>query len=348
VMGKESDGRERVLPVGKLPPEVLAGVLARCAGESKDIVVPARLGEDAAVLRIGRRLVAVGADPVTFPTPRPGFFAVHVNANDIAVTGAAPQFYLLTLLLPTGTSVGEVHYIMDGALEAGRSVGAVLVGGHTEVTGAVSTPVVSVCMFGQLVRTEPLATGNGKVGDAVIQVNALGTEGTAILAHEQRSVLIGKVGGEVVAQAAAFVDFPGISVVKPALLAATRLPVHALHDPTEGGIVTGLRELATASGTGLRIDGPELIVAPETQAICDACGVDPLGIISSGCLLMSVPQKHADGCVAMLVDGGFPARRIGSLTAQEGECLITDAQGGEHELPQFAVDELAGPPAHDM
>lgn len=340
-MGKESDGRERVLPVGKLPPEVLADVLARCSGESRDVVVPPRLGEDAAVLRIGRRLIAVGADPVTFPTPRPGFFAVHINANDIAVTGGVPQFYLVTLLVPAGTSVGEIHDIMDGALEAGSSVGAELVGGHTEVTAAVSIPVVSICMFGQLVRTGPLATGNGKVGDALIQVNALGIEGTAILAHEQRSMLIEEVGEEVVGRAAAFVDSPGISVVNPALLSATRLPVHALHDPTEGGIATGLRELATASGAGLRIEGSELIVAPETQVVCDACGVDPLGIISSGCLLMSVPQKHADGCVAMLVDGGFPARRIGSLTAQEGECLITDAQGGEHELPQFAVDELA-------
>ncbi|MBT3374408.1 MAG: hypothetical protein HN742_19740 [Lentisphaerae bacterium] len=341
-MNEERGGNGRILPVGKLPPDLLEGILERCSGESKDVVVPPRAGEDAAVLRMGRRLIAVGADPITFPTPKPGFFAVHINANDIAVTGAAPQFYLLTLLLPPGTSAAEVYSIVDGALEAGRQVGATLVGGHTEVTGAVTTPVVSICMFGQLLRPEPLATGNGKPGDAVIQVNPLGIEGTAILAYEHEARLVEELGRELVSRALAFAETPGLSVVEPALLAASRLPVHAMHDPTEGGIATGLRELAGASRTGVRIDAGELIIAAETEAVCNACGVDPLGMISSGCLLMSVPEKHAGGCAAMLEEAGFTARRIGSLTDQEGQCRVVGSNGDEWDLPEFSVDELAG------
>ena len=333
--------RDEEMPVGKVPPEVLQRLLELPRAACEELVVPPELGEDAAVLRMGRRLVAVATDPVTFPTPRPGFFSVHVNANDLAVTGAAPRFFTLTIMLPPGATQRLVATITADALEAAEAVGAVLIGGHSEVTEAVRIPVVSVTMFGELLRAAPVRTGDGRPGDAIIQVNPLGIEGTAILACEHRDALVRELGAELADRAANFIFEPGLSVVAPAVLAATRFGVHAMHDPTEGGIATGLREIAAASGTGLAVRQRDLLTADETTRICAVLGYDPLGLISSGCLLITLRPKYAEAAADMLRGAGFPSACIGFLTDSPGECLMELAAGGRLELPSFAVDELA-------
>jgi len=332
---------DREIPVGKLPPELLQRFLDMPRRTCPELVTPPGLGEDAAVLRLGRRLVAIATDPITFPTPRPGFFAVHVNANDIAVMGALPRYFTLTIMLPPGATEAQAAGIMSDALEAAEALDLILLGGHTEVTAAVRITVVSVTMFGELLRPEPLQTGAGRPGDAVIQVNCLGIEGTAILASEHREELAAELGAELVERAAGFVFEPGLSVVRPAVFAATRLDVHAMHDPTEGGVATGLREIALASRTGLLVRAPDLLTADETRRICRSLGCDPLGLISSGCLLLTLHERHAAPAVAMLNEAGFPAAHIGALTDSPGQFLLEDADGARRELPHFAVDELA-------
>ncbi len=332
---------DRALPVGKIPPGLLQRLLSLPRQSSPELLVSPGLGEDAAVLQLGNRLIAVGSDPITFPTLRPGFFAVHVNANDMAVTGATPRFFTLTMMLPPGATERLAAEIMVDAIEAAESVGAILIGGHSEVTAAVNIPLVSVTMFGELLCPEPLRTANGQPGDAVIQVNALAIEGTAILASEHRERLVRELGMELVDKAAGFLFDPGISVVVPARLVATRLAVHAMHDPTEGGIATGLREIAAASGTGVVIKQDGLLMAEETRQICEVLGCDPLGIISSGCLLFTIEQKHAAAAVNFLGEAGFAAARIGFLDESPHAYIMKDAEGVRKSLPEFAVDELA-------
>ncbi len=330
------------LPVGKIQEDVLGQLLAVARRECPDLRLAPDFGEDAAVVKIGSRLVAVGADPITFATPRPGFFAVQVNANDLAVTGALPRYFTLTVLLPPGACAEDAVEIVADACEAADAHGMVLIGGHTEVTEAVRSTVVSVTMFGELMRPEPVRTGDGQPGDTVIQVNALGIEGTAILASAHRDELASQIGTALVDRAAGFSTDPGLSVVAPAVFAASRLGVRAMHDPTEGGIATGLRELGTASGTGIEIDPAALLVAPETTAICDLLGYDPLGIISSGCLLLTVPGDRDAASVELLRGAGFDAGRIGVLTETSGEFVMRTGSGPACVLPTFTVDELAG------
>ena len=299
-------------------------------------------GEDAAVVDFTPGLWVVTSDPITFKTPRPGYYAVHINANDIAVMGARPRFFTFTLIAPTQSTEEQVTAIVADVLEASNALGAVLIGGHSEVSEVVNAPLISLTMLGDLIAGRPFQTADGLVGDAVIQVNPMAIEGTSILASEFFSRLEQNFGAELVGRAAGFLYEPGLSVVGPAHLAARHLEVHAMHDPTEGGIATGLREIAKGSGAGLEIHGNRLLIAPETRAICDFLGYDPLGLISSGCLLFTVASDQARVATDLMLEHGYPAAVIGTLTPDRNEFLIRETDGGTRPLPDFAADELAG------
>jgi hydrogenase maturation factor len=327
------------LPAGKLPPAALAGILELTGTPPPELLVPPALGEDSAVLHLPDGLIAVGADPITFPTPKPGHFAVCVNANDMAVTGARPQYFTLTLLLPEGSTARQAREIVEQAVVTGRDLGVTLIGGHTEVTPSVNVPVLAVTMFGRLVRPTPLRTGGAQAGDRILQVNPYALEGTAILASEREAQLKDVVSGADLRQAQTLLEDPGICVVQPALLIAEHGGIHAMHDPTEGGVATGLREMAEASGVGLRVNATAMQRLPVTERICEPLGINPLGLISSGCLLVAVAPKDASWACRTLSSAGYPVADIGVFTDEPAMVLVTD--GGVGELPVFAVDELA-------
>ena len=328
------------IPEGKVPPSLLSRLLGLARRPHPALLVGPSLGEDAAVIRLEDRTLVVTSDPITFRTRRPGTYAVHINANDIAAMGGRPSFFTLTLLLPPGATEDQAEAIVADAARAGDGLGVVLIGGHSEVSAAVRTAVVSVTMLGHLIGERPLRTADGRPGDAIIQVGPMGVEGTSILAAEHRRTLLQTLDPALVDRAEGFLEDPGLSVVGPAGLAAAHLEVHAMHDPTEGGLATGLRELASASNAGLIVDEEKILVAPETQAICGALGVDPLGLISSGCLLFTVSEDQAGQALELLGRSGYAAVRIGRLTGEAGVYLLRQALGRVRELPVFAADEL--------
>ncbi len=347
VTEKTAESATPALPRGKVPPPLLERLLALPRRTRPEIILGPKAGEDAAVVTPGTKPVAVTADPITFPTPRPGWYAVHVNANDLAVTGAKPDYFTLTIMLPLGSTEADAESIMRDALAAADEVGAALIGGHTEVTAAVNTPVVSVTMFGTLVGAAPVLTGGGRAGDAIIQVNPMALEGTTVLATTYRQRLETEISPELVSRAASLATTPGLSVVKPAMLALERFTVHAMHDPTEGGLATGLREMAAASGLGLDIHAPRLLVRPETLQICNKLKYDPFGLLASGCLLLSVPEEEAAEAVKTFQKAGHGAARIGFFTARPGEYRVLNKGGDMRELPSFETDELTRPAADD-
>lgn len=326
---------------GKVPPEVLARILALPRATCEELLVAPALGEDAAVLGLKGGPLIVTSDPITFPTPRPGHFAVCVNSNDIAAMGGRPRYFVMTVMMPPGSTAEELLAIEKDAVSTADAAGIVLVGGHTEVTPAVKWPVVSVTMFGELVAPAPLRTGGAQAGDAILQVGFLAIEGTAILAGEYGDRLRRELGELVVASAMRRLEDPGISVLGPALRLAASAGVHALHDPTEGGLATGLREMAEAAGLGARVEEEHLLRLPETDAICRCLGMDPLGLISSGCLLAAAEAGVAGILVGELRACGYAAGCIGTFTRSPG-LWLTSVQGNVcRELPRFGVDELA-------
>ena len=329
------------LTPGKIPPGVLERLLNLPRRTNPALLVGPGPGEDAALLRLRERRVVVSSDPITFRTPRPGYYAVHINANDIAAMGASPEFFTLTLIMPPQSTEKEIAKIWIDAVDAADTLQAVLVGGHSEISTAVITAVISVTMFGKLIKDRPFKTGDGLPGDAIIQVGPMGIEGTSILASENKSSLEQEFGPDFTELAAGFLFDPGLSVVTPASLAAENLDVRAMHDPTEGGLATGLIEIALASGTGLVVSEEKLLLRPETLKICRFLKYDPLGLISSGCLLFTVEAKEADKAVQLMEEAGFASACIGRLTENKEQYFLEDRTGMRSKLPMFAVDELA-------
>lgn len=330
------------LPLGKLPPDLLAAVLAPLAPRDHQVCVGPRIGEDAAVLDLGDRLLVAAADPITFATEEIGRYVVAVNANDIAVRGARPRWLLATVLLPRGTTADDVRALMAEVGSACRALGIDLIGGHTEVTDAVTRPVVAGTLLGEVQPGRLVTSGGARPGDVVLLGGALAIEGTAVLAREAAADLLARgVPAETIARARDLLRAPGISIVGMARAVCDAVRPHALHDPTEGGLATALAELAAASGTGIRLDtSAPLPILPETHAICATLGLDPLGLLASGALLAAVGPADVAPALAALQRCGASGCVIGQVTEASAGVTIT-GPGGNRVLPTFARDELA-------
>jgi hydrogenase maturation factor len=330
-----------VLPTGKLPPEMLDRLLRNLQCEDPRVLVGASVGEDAATLDFGDRYLVAKSDPITFATDRIGWYAVHVNANDVATRGATPRWMMMTLLLPEGVATWEMaESIVSQTAEACRELGVTLVGGHTEVTYGLPRAVVVGHMLGEVARDRLVTSGGARPGDAVVLAGAVAVEGTALIGREfgARAQALG-VDVQTLEAARRLLDDPGISVVRAAHLAIDAVPVHAMHDPTEGGLATGLHELAWAAGTGMEVYGDAVPILPECRELCAAFSLDPLGLIASGALLVVVGPGDVAALGAAYGNAGLPWARIGTVTDRTLGLRIV--RGGLAEpLPRFDQDEI--------
>jgi hydrogenase expression/formation protein HypE len=327
-------------PVGKLPAEHLARLLARYAPTDESVLVGPGVGHDAAVISFGDRCLVAKTDPITFASDQIGWYAVQVNANDVACTGAACRWFLATLLLPedrTGPSL--VDTVFAQMAEACDDLGIQVVGGHTEITHGIDRPIVIGCMLGEVERGRLVRPDGARPGDALLLTKGVAIEGTAIIARENVAEMEDVEAG-LVDRCRAFLYSPGISVVKDAAIACSAGEVHAMHDPTEGGLATGLWELAEAARAGLVVYEEAIPVFEETRLLCERLAVDPLGLIASGALLMAARAGDADAILDALRRGGIEAARIGEVTERRRGLIIRGADG-ERPLPRFDRDELA-------
>ena len=331
-------------PLGKLPAEHLARLLARHAPSDQRVVLGPGVGRDAAVISFGDRYLVAKTDPITFASDEIGWYAVHINANDIACTGATACWFLATLLLPEArTDEASVDTIFDQIAGACAELGVELVGGHTEITHGLDRPIVSGCMLGEVTPDQLVRPDGARPGDALLVTKGIAVEGTAIIAREKNSELAG-LDGFFLKQCREFLHDPGISVVRDASLATATGEVHVMHDPTEGGLATGLWELAAASEVGLEVDQAAIPILPETQVLCARLGLDPPGLIASGALLLAVAPDDAAVILAALNDAGIAAARIGRVVERErGVVLLAGAglQPRPRPLPRFERDEIA-------
>lgn len=333
---------DTLLPTGKLPPELLDELLARHSRPDPRVVLGPRTGEDAAIIDMGDRYLVAKTDPITFATDEIGWYAVNVNANDVACCGAVPRWFLATLLLPERrTDSALVERIFAQIAHACAALDVTLCGGHTEITYGLDRPIVVGQMLGEVSLDAFLTTSGALPGDALILTKGIALEGTAIIASEKRAELAGTMDGEELDRCAGLLHDPGISVVPDADCAISAGGVHALHDPTEGGLATSLWELARAAGVGVRIDEDALPVLESCRALCRHFDLDPLGLIASGALLIAAASDAADGIVAALAGIGVSACRIGEVVTDSEGCTLLDASGRRRPLPHFPRDEIA-------
>lgn len=327
--------------VGKLPPDLLSRLLRDLPGDDR-LLVPPGVGRDAAAVEAGDRVLILTADPVSFTAERAGWYAVHISANDVACLGGEPRWFLATVIAPPHTEEAALHQLVADIGRACTEVGAVAVGGHTEISDAVTQVIVAGAMVGETTPDRLLRGDLVREGDAILQVGPVAIEGTALLARAAAPRLAAAgVPPQSIAAAAALLFDPGISVL-PMARALWDLPgLHALHDPTEGGIATGCWELGAAAGLGLVMEKAALLVHPLTRRLSAALSVDPIGLLASGTLLASVDSAHSDPALAALQSAGFPAQRIGRLGPPGGPGILLQEDGTTTPLPRFDRDEVA-------
>ena len=332
----------QALPIGKLRAETLQAIFDKHHTKDPRVVVGPRVGEDAAVIDMGDRYLVATSDPITFATAEIGWYALHVNANDIAVRGARPRWFLATILLPAGAaSEASVQTLFEQLAAACEELQVALVGGHTEVTHGLDRAIVVGTMLGEVARDRLVTTRGARVGDAVVMTKGVPLEGAAIIAREKEADLVARgMPATVLRRAKGLLRTPGISVLPEAEIACELVDVHAMHDPTEGGIATALWELADAAGVGLRIDRERIMVLPEAVQLCAAYGLDPLGTIASGALLMTLGPADASLVIHALARESIDCHFIGQVVPRsEGVTLVENNQ--RRPMPIFPQDEIS-------
>lgn len=331
---------------GKLPPADLERlVLGRLKRRRSDVLVPAALGEDSVVVDFGAEVCVLSTDPITGAGEGAGRLAVHVSCNDIAANGATPVGVQVVLLLPEDTDPSAIASLMDEVEQGCAELQIEVLGGHTETTSRVLAPVVVATALGRAPKNRYVTSGGARAGDAVVVTKGVGLEGTAILATDWASVIRRKAEeglgaadepgalDEVLARARAF--SAEISAVRDGW-AAAEFGVSAMHDVTEGGLYGALYEMGRASDVSFCITEADVPVRPETRLISGYLGLDPLGLISSGTMLITCPD--GPGLVRHLAEAGVSAYIIGRVCAGEISTLIRE--GSPRPLPVLAEDEL--------
>ena len=332
-------GRSEKLPEGKIPPHVLREVLRRLDGGAGLDPGPAS-GEDAAVAVAGSEpRIVLAADPITFPSAEPGWHAVVVNANDVAATGGEPRWFLSSILVPPGTDAARIVQIAEGIRAGCREVGAIPAGGHTEITSAVRHEVVAGAMVGVAHPERVKPSGGAREGDLLVMTKGIAIEATAIVATEFAEDVSRSFGPEFRERSAGFLKDPGISVVREARIAAGTPGVHAMHDVTEGGVATAIREMAEGAGLGAMIEGAKIPCFDESQRLMRRYGLDILGAIGSGALLVACSEEAAGDLLRRLGDAGIAGRVVGRFVPPT-QGILLDRGSSRQDLPRFETDEI--------
>jgi len=321
------------LPLGKVPPDILQKiVLKRIGAPSPLLKVKPSIGLDVAVIALRDGYLIVSSDPITGVAEEIGWYAVNVAANDVATSGAKPMFLQTVILLPEGSDTTTLKQITNDMHRTAKKIGVTITGGHTETVKDLKRPIiVSTCIS---IAESYVTAADAKVGDTILMTKAAALEGTSILARHDKTLqdLPPKLKRKAINLA------KKISVVEEAVEAYSTGYVHAMHDPTEGGIIGGLCEMAEASKLGFIVHKSKIPILDITKKICQLKSIDPLRLISSGALLLAVDPKGVEEVKKRLTAKGIPVAEIGKFTTSKR--ILIDEQGKKHTLPKAVIDEL--------
>jgi hydrogenase maturation factor len=246
-----------------------------------------------------------------------------------------------SLLFPAGANAAGIRETMRAMQAAALANRLILCGGHTEVTDAVTRPVIAAQVTGTVARIHLIRKRDMAETDRIVMTKALAVEGTSIIAREfpERLRALG-MDEEAIDRCRNFLHDPGISILAEARIAAGTGKVSAMHDVTEGGLATALQEFSVAGGHRMRIQANRIPMFPETREICLGLGISPLGLIGSGSLLITCAADFADNIASQLRAGGIEAVIIGDVLGEGSGVEAVDEHGHPCPWPEFETDEL--------
>jgi len=331
------------LPTGKLDVRILRKLLKQYSTTDERVLLGPRIGEDAAAIDMGDRVLIVTTDPITFATNEIGYYSVMVNANDIATTGAEPKWYTVTILLPEGKGTENlVDSIFNQIHQACEKLDISLIGGHTEITYGLDRPIIVGQMIGEVQKEALITTSGAEPGDLVLLSKGICIEGTSIIAREKEEDLSSRgISRDIVERARRFLFDPGISIVEEARLAFQAGQVHSMHDITEGGLANGLHELSVAAGVEIEVDKESIPVYEESRILCEVFGLNPLGVIASGSLLITASPTETEKILERADRNDVTLTMIGRVKAVGSPSVTMVTSEGYEPVPCFERDEVA-------
>jgi hydrogenase maturation factor len=314
----------------------MAELLRNLVLNDVDVIVGPAQGEDAAVIRVRDGFLVVHSDPITAGVRRIGYLSVHVAANDIAVRGVKPRWFLPVVLLPENYSAESAEEIFKDMGWALREIDGVVVGGHTEYTPGLNRPIVSMTAIGYT-TSRVILTRDAKEGDLVYFIGRIGGEGAGVIAWDFEQLLIERgIDKRTVEHAKGFIH--DISVVKIAL--KIRDYVSTMHDATEGGVLQASREIAVASNKDIVINVEHIHVDPVVKAVTEAVSLDPLKLLSSGCVVATVPEHYRKVFEEALSTLNKPYSLVGSVKSGCGKVYLQKNSKPVEVINRDIVDEI--------
>lgn len=322
------------MEIGKIPNTVLKQViLDKIKGSRKEIIVRPKVGEDCCAIDFGDKVCVLSSDPITGSINEVGRLAVHISCNDVASCGAEPLGLLVTILVPPKAAEGELELVMTQICDTANSLNVDIIGGHTEVTSAVNRFVIITTAVGNVIKDKLVTTSGAQDGDDIIITKYAGIEGTAIIAHDKEKELLNEVEKDILERSKALIK--DISVVKEGIIAG-KFGVNSMHDITEGGVLGAIWEVTEASKKGAVVYRDKIPVMDETLKLCEIYNINPLKLISSGCMIITC--KKGIELVKLLESEGVKATIIGQINNTSQKKLVLE--DGYVEITEPLSDEL--------
>lgn len=331
---------KNILPVGKLPPELLRKIIDQAPTSAPGLIMGPGIGLDCGIVDNGSSYLVLKTDPITFATEEIGWYAIQIIANDIATTGATPLWLMVTALFPQDKTDEALIQSVTGQLFAAcREMNITLVNAHTEITYGIDRPILMCSLVGEAAKEKLITPWGAQSGDDVLITKGIPIEGTALLAREFASRLEPVLSPAELKAAQEYTHHPGIGVSTDVRIAVAAGKVTAMHDPTEGGLASALWELSEACGYSIEVDLAAVPISPVSQKICDFFGLNPFNTIASGALLMSVNPADTESILRALQNAGITCKKIGRITEQKKiQVLVRETQKPLHRPEQ---DEIA-------
>jgi hydrogenase expression/formation protein HypE len=326
------------LPIGKLDSDILQKeVIDRIKYKRDDVEVGAGIGRDCASIDFGSVDCIVSSDPITADKNDIGRLAVYVSCNDIASEGVKPLFMTMTCLLPDGTTLEDLRLIADQASEAAAKAEVQIVGGHTEITDAVTRPVISSTAFGKREKGKGMHPETIEPGDVLVLTKLAGMEGTGVIANDLELRTKAALEPSEVERAKDMLD--DVSVITEGVIGG-RLGVKEMHDVTEGGVLGAVWEMCSVCGLGAEINESSVPVDSVTLKLCSFFKLDYLRLVSSGCMLIAADEETAEDFIDEAGDSGIPAAVIGEFTEKSEGVKMIRKSGKVEEIDPPEADEI--------
>ncbi|PKN85941.1 MAG: AIR synthase [Chloroflexi bacterium HGW-Chloroflexi-8] len=316
------------LPLGKLPLELLSEIIQKSPILDNRVIIGPKIGMDCAIIDNGNSYLVLKNDPITFTPENIGWYAVQINVNDIITTGATPKWMLATILLPENmTTAVMVKTISSQLFWACKDKNISFIGGHTEITHGIDRPIISATLIGEVEKDHLITPCGVQIGDDILLTKGIAIEATAILGNDFESLLLNSLQPEEIINAKNYIYDPGISIYKDATIAIQIGGIHAMHDPTEGGLSSALWEMAFVSDKSFLIFEDNVMCSDLSRKICAHFKIDPINSISSGSLLMTVDPNFSENIINELKNNGIQCSIIGTVISEGSNVEIENFRG---------------------